>query len=65
MLELLHAIADSFGYWLDPEFLPARPGDIRDSHADITLAGKLIGYVPVVGFSEGLEETIDQLRNRA
>jgi nucleoside-diphosphate-sugar epimerase len=58
---LLHAIADVFGYWLEPEFLAPRPGDIRDSHADITLARDLLGYRATVGFSHGLRETIDSL----
>lgn len=65
VLDLLHAIADVFGYWLEPEFLPARPGDIRDSHADISLARKLLHYAPVIGFSEGLKETVASLRDQA
>jgi nucleoside-diphosphate-sugar epimerase len=65
VLDLLHAIADVFGYWLEPEFLPARPGDIRDSHADISLARKLLHYAPVTGFSEGLKETVAWLREQA
>jgi UDP-glucose 4-epimerase len=65
VLELLRAIADVFGYWLEPEFLPARLGDIRDSHADISLARTLLHYAPVTGFAEGLEETIASLRDRA
>jgi nucleoside-diphosphate-sugar epimerase len=64
VLDLLHAIADVFGYWLEPEFLPARPGDIRDSHADISLALKLLNYAPVTGFSEGLKETVASLRDQ-
>ena len=48
-----------------PEYLPARPGDIRDSHADISLARKLLHYSPVTGFSDGLAETIVWLRNKA
>lgn len=65
VLDLLHAIAEVFGYWIEPEYLPARPGDIRDSHADISLARKLLHYSPVTGFSEGLAETIVWLRNKA
>jgi UDP-glucose 4-epimerase len=65
VLDLLHAIADIFGYWLEPEFLPARPGDIRDSHADISLARRLFTYEPVKSFSEGLRETIGWLRTQA
>lgn len=36
---------------------PPRTGDIRDSQADITLAKKALGYVPSVGFEEGLRLT--------
>jgi nucleoside-diphosphate-sugar epimerase len=63
VLDLLHAIADVFGYELEPEFLPTRAGDIRDSHADISLARKLLRYAPVTGFSDGLKETIGWLRD--
>jgi UDP-glucose 4-epimerase len=63
VLDVLHAIAEIFGYELEPEFLPARAGDIRDSHADISLARKLLRYAPVTGFSEGLKETIGWLRD--
>ena len=62
VLELVQAISAVFGYWLEPEFKPARPGDIRDSHADITLARRLIRFEPVVGFEDGLRATIDWLR---
>jgi nucleoside-diphosphate-sugar epimerase len=62
VLDLLRAISSVFGYWLEPEFRPARPGDIRDSHADITLARRLIGFEPIVGFEDGLRTTIDWLR---
>jgi UDP-glucose 4-epimerase len=62
VLDLLRAIADAFGYWLEPEFLPPRPGDIRDSHADVTAARDLLGYRPTVDFTQGLRETITALR---
>ncbi|HEY8785654.1 MAG TPA: NAD-dependent epimerase/dehydratase family protein [Candidatus Limnocylindria bacterium] len=64
VLDLLHAIADVFGYWLEPEFLPARPGDIRDSHADISLAQTLLKYKPIASFTEGLSQTIGWLRGQ-
>jgi UDP-glucose 4-epimerase len=62
VLELLRTISSVFGYWLEPQFQPARPGDIRDSHADIDQARRLIGFEPVVGFDDGLRVTIDWLR---
>jgi len=65
VLELLEAIAEIFGYRLEPEFRPPRPGDIRNSHADIGLARELFGFAPVVGFREGLRETVSWLRSTA
>jgi nucleoside-diphosphate-sugar epimerase len=62
VLDLLHEISNAFGYWLEPAFLPARPGDIRDSHADISAAHDLLGYRPTVGFADGLRETIAWIR---
>ncbi len=41
-----------------PEFGPARAGDIRDSLADISAAREAFGYVPLVGFEEGLARTV-------
>ena len=36
-----------------------RPGDVRDSLADISLARQTINYEPLVYFAEGLERSID------
>ena len=44
---------------LDPIYLPERPGDMKDSLADITKAQKLLGYNPQIKFSEGLKMTFD------
>ena len=65
VLDLLRSISDVFGYELEPEFRPARPGDIRDSHADVSLARELLNYKPVAEFADGLAETIRWLRGRA
>lgn len=63
--ELLLEISEAFGFQLQPQYLPARPGDIRDSHADISLAKDVLGYLPVTGFAPGLHETIRSLRDTA
>jgi len=41
-----------------PTYVPPRPGDIKHSWADISLAERLIGYRPTVSFAEGLRRTI-------
>jgi len=37
---------------------PPRPGDVRHSQADITLARELIGFQPVADLETGLRETV-------
>ncbi len=44
---------------------PERAGDIKHSLADISLAGKLMGYQPVAGFEEGLARTVAWYRTQA
>jgi len=41
-----------------------RPGDVRHSLADISLARELLGYQPAVDFREGLERTIAWYKQR-
>jgi UDP-glucose 4-epimerase len=50
------------GKEINPVFLPARVGDVRESLADITLARKVLGYEPVIGLEEGVLRTIDYYR---
>jgi UDP-N-acetylglucosamine/UDP-N-acetyl-alpha-D-glucosaminouronate 4-epimerase len=45
-----------------PEYAPPRPGDIKHSLADITLAKKLIGYEAQINFEEGIRRAIDWYR---
>ena len=45
-----------------PEYGPPRPGDVKHSLADISLAKEKIGYEPFVYFDEGLERAIDWYR---
>ena len=50
------------GYNGKPAYGEARAGDIRDSLADIRLAGELLGYEPIVDFREGLRRTVEWYR---
>ncbi|HET9833979.1 MAG TPA: GDP-mannose 4,6-dehydratase, partial [Vicinamibacterales bacterium] len=43
---------------LRPVYMPARPGDVRDSQADISKARALLGYRPLVRLEEGLRRTL-------
>jgi len=43
---------------LTPIHQPERAGDIRHSFADLTLAERELAYKPIVGFEDGLRETL-------
>jgi nucleoside-diphosphate-sugar epimerase len=53
------------GYSDKPAYVEERAGDIRDSLADIRLAGELLGYQPRVDFREGLRRTVEWYRASA
>jgi len=44
---------------IKPVYVPPRPGDIKHSLADVSLAKKIIGYEPFVNFEEGITMAID------
>lgn len=58
VLELVKWINQILGRDIKPEFDPPRPGDIKHSYADISLARQYLDYQPVVEFEEGLRRTI-------
>jgi nucleoside-diphosphate-sugar epimerase len=53
----LALLAKMSGQPANPRYDPPRPGDIRDSQADISLARQKLGYAPAVDFEEGLRRT--------
>lgn len=58
LLELIATINDVLGTRLEPEFRPAREGDVRDSQASLERIQAVLGYRPRVDFEEGLSETL-------
>jgi UDP-glucose 4-epimerase len=44
------------------EFAPPRPGEIRDSWADITKAKDMLGYEPKYDMRKGMEVTVESYR---
>ncbi len=46
------------GRGLAPRYEPARPGDVRHSKADLTLAREKIGYAPRVEMDDGLARSL-------
>jgi nucleoside-diphosphate-sugar epimerase len=56
--ELLAVMNRIVGTRLEAIYKEDRPGDVRDSQADITKARELLGYEPHVDLEEGLRQTI-------
>jgi UDP-N-acetylglucosamine/UDP-N-acetyl-alpha-D-glucosaminouronate 4-epimerase len=63
--ELFTTLRDIIGAKVEPEYLPERAGDVRDSQADITKAKQILGYSPVIPFGEGLQRTVEWYRTRS
>ncbi len=57
--DLFYKIRNVVGNDVEPIYREERPGDVRDSLADISLAQELIGYNPEFSIDKGLEITID------
>ena len=59
VLGLAELVSDLLGTSIEPLFVPARVGDVRDSQAAIDKAARLIGYRPLVTVRDGLAATVD------
>ncbi|MFA5863236.1 MAG: SDR family oxidoreductase [Phycisphaerae bacterium] len=56
---IIKRINELLGKNVQPIYSPSRPGDVKHSLADITLAGEVIGYRPKILFDKGLQLAID------
>ncbi len=60
--ETIDVINELLGKNIKPLYTDPRPGDIKHSLADITLAEKLLAYKPTIPFKQGLQVAIDWYR---
>lgn len=60
LLDLLSELRQVTGSALNPEFRPARAGDVRHSRADITRSIEKLSYKPRVSFAEGIRRTVEE-----
>jgi len=61
--ETIRLINELVGGSIKPIYTDPRPGDVKHSLADVTLAKKTIGYKPKVLFREGLQKAIGWYRD--
>jgi nucleoside-diphosphate-sugar epimerase len=62
--DLLQTMNEIVGTRLEAEYRESRPGDVRDSGADISKAERLLGYTPIVSLQEGLRRTLQWYREQ-
>jgi len=60
--EVINIINKLVGKNIKPIYTDPRPGDVKHSLADISLAEEVIGYKPIVPFAEGLQKSIEWYR---
>jgi nucleoside-diphosphate-sugar epimerase len=63
--QLFAALKELIGASVEPLYAEPRPGDVRHSQADISLARQALGYEPSVSFEEGLRLTLEWYRGQA
>jgi len=63
--DLAAAIAQLAGQPFVPTYEPARPGDIRESQADASLARRALGWTPEHTFADGLQTTFNWFRTHS
>ena len=57
--ELIRMLEKIVGVRARVNYVPAKPGDVRHSLADITKAARVLGYVPKTHIEEGLRRTVE------
>jgi UDP-glucose 4-epimerase len=60
--QIIGLINQLLGKNVAPKYVDARPGDVKHSLADISLAREILGYEPLLMFEEGLRRAIDWYR---
>ena len=59
LIDIYYHLCEALGKEVEPNFGPARLGDVRDSNADITKARELLGYAPEYDFKRGIQLAIE------
>ena len=62
--QLVSALNECLGSELEPIYEDPRPGDIRDSQADVSRAKAAFGFDPQIDFHEGLRRTVEWYRKQ-
>jgi nucleoside-diphosphate-sugar epimerase len=61
--QLFKEVCNAMDVWVEPKFVPHRPGDILHSHGDISRARELIGWAPQADWSQAIAATVEWFRS--
>jgi UDP-glucuronate 4-epimerase len=64
LTELIGVIEDRVGRKARIEWLPEQAGDVPITYADISKAGRLLGYAPKTRLEEGIAKFVEWLAAR-
>lgn len=56
--QVLRSISEAVGRWIEPVHLQKRAGDIRHTRADISKAGRVLGWEPRAEWEASVSETV-------
>jgi UDP-glucose 4-epimerase len=65
ILDVLHAIEAATGRTVTPRHVDPRPGDVRASWADVSLAADALGWRATVPFDVGIARTVEWFSGRS
>ena len=60
---MARAVEQALGKPLEIKFLEKQPGDVEQTHADISKANRLFGYQPSVSLPEGVRRFVAWYKN--
>ncbi len=63
LLEMIREIESALGKKADLKFMPAQPGDVDITYADISKARRMLGYEPKVFFEQGIRNFVAWYRD--
>ncbi len=63
LLDMARAVEQALGKPLEIKFLEKQPGDVEQTHADISKANRLFGYQPSVSLPEGVRRFVAWYKN--
>ena len=63
--EIYRTLVEVTGFEAPVEYLPRRPGDVRDAQIDAALAELELGWKPATFLHEGLQKTFNYFRQRS